>query len=215
MDAMGEMVQDVGLAQSIQKGLPKNQMTRPAFGTPEDLEAKKAAVSGAAKMAVWDSALGKYLLQHFAVQREYDLSGASTGRRASTAALLPGDNTYLKGAPTEGTLATFWEEFTASKHFEIYCKYMILKDNTAANEITPKLFEEMRPLGASPRRCTQERRGGLCTPPVGAGSRRGEAHATRTRREVALPGQGGGACCRPQPLRRRLQLLMLVATRCR
>jgi len=147
MEGMAEMVQDVGLAQSIQGGLPKGQMSKPKFPDDPTLEAKKSAVSGGDKMAVWNSPLGMYLLQHYATQRSYNLATASSGRRASSAALASADAVYSGGPPTAETLGSYWEEFTATVHFTTYCKYMCLQETTAAEPITPKLFEEMRPLG--------------------------------------------------------------------
>ena len=62
MEAMTEMVQDVGLAQSIAAGLSKSQMVKPKFPDPPTLDAEKGVVSGGAKMAVWENELGKFLL---------------------------------------------------------------------------------------------------------------------------------------------------------
>jgi len=147
MDQMGEMVQDVGLAQSIQSGLAKSSMKAPKFPDPASLDAKKASVSGGDKMSVYNNPLGKYLLEHFAVARGYNLANASTGRRASSAALADGDAAYTGGPPTADTMASYWDEFTAATHFTVYCKYLGLVDATKSETITPKMFEEMRPLG--------------------------------------------------------------------
>lgn len=147
MEGMAEMVQDVGLAQSIQGGLPKNQMKKPNFGDDAAIEAKKDALGAGGKLDMWKNPLGKYLLQHFATQRSYDLSKASSGRRASSAALMDAEAPYSGGEPTEETLGSYWEEVKKSKHFHTYAQYTTLKENTKAEPIGPKLFEEMRPLG--------------------------------------------------------------------
>ena len=144
MEAMTEMVQDVGLAQSIAAGLSKGQMVKPNFPAPPDLDAEKASVSGGAKMAVWESEAGKFLLGYYATERGADLS-KDFANQAKTAS---GDAPYTGGAPTEATLGTYWADFSATPLFDLYCKYKVLGKNIASAPITPKLFEEMRPLGA-------------------------------------------------------------------
>lgn len=147
MNNMAEMVQDVGLAQSIQNGLPKSQMSKPKFPDPPTLQAKKDAVNAGAKLDVYKSELGKWLLQSFAVRFDIDLSKANASRRFSTFPLGDRSGTYKGGEPTEESLASYWDGFQKGIYFETYCKYMCLKETIQKESITPKLFEEMRPLG--------------------------------------------------------------------
>jgi len=143
MDALASGVQDMGLAQLIQGGLAKNQMVKPAFPDPAALDAKKGSVGGGAKMATYSGELGKFLWNAYATERGIDLSKSGM----PTAVTGSAEATYTGGAPTEDTLGSYWDDFSASKFFDLYCKYMCLQEATAAAPITPKLWEEMRALG--------------------------------------------------------------------
>jgi hypothetical protein len=147
LQELGEAVQDVGLAQAIQTGLARSQMSKPKFPDDETLQKKKLATSGLQKMQVYESALGKYLIQHFALQRGYNLGVSKTAQTLPSAALEDADREYTGGQPSEESLASHWDEFSASLHFEVYCKYSCLKEATASAPITPRLFQEARLLG--------------------------------------------------------------------
>jgi len=144
MDDVGAMVQDVGLAQSIQNGLAKNQMKAPKFPEPSAVESKVAEIKGGDPMAVWNNPLGKYLLEHFATQRSYNLANASAGQTPPSA---DGDGGYKGGAPTADSLKSYWDEFGSAPHISVFAKYVGLAAATKQEAITPKMFEEMRPLG--------------------------------------------------------------------
>jgi len=145
MEAMGELVKDVGLSQLIQNGLNKSSMSSPKFPDAATLQAKKADVSAGSGMTVYGSPLGRYLFRYFANERGYDLSKPKPG--AAPPALSDGAVPYTGGVPTDETMPPYWEEFKTSKFIDLYCKYMCLKETTAREPIVPKMFEEMRPLG--------------------------------------------------------------------
>ena len=59
MDAMVETVQNVGLAQEIQKGLATSQQKEPKWAEPEVVEQRKAALKEMGGEAIYKTRLGK------------------------------------------------------------------------------------------------------------------------------------------------------------
>jgi len=142
MDAIGESVENVGLAQEIQKGLAKSLQRPPKFAEWQaDIDAKKAELSA---MEGWDCYSKHRMVKNcviaWAKAGNVDLSLAR--RRSSAGQAGDGDK-----PPTEGGVKANWDDFKASSAMDICCKYIVAADKVYAEPVSPKQFEEMRALG--------------------------------------------------------------------
>ena len=142
MDAIGETIENVGLAQEIQKGLASSLQKPPKWAEFQpEIDAYTAKYSGMAGWAVFSAnACNKYCIEEWGKAKGYDLS---MGRRRSSAG---GAGTSVKIATEAGVNAN-WEDFKASPAMEIMCKYNALGDKIAKEAVSIKQFEEVRPLG--------------------------------------------------------------------
>ena len=79
MQDIGNALENVGLAQEIQKGLAKSLQKAPKFADWKDeIEAKKAALTGMPGWEVFQTRLGRLVIKEWAKNMGYDLS---KGRR--------------------------------------------------------------------------------------------------------------------------------------
>lgn len=145
-DDMAETVQNVGLAQSIQNGLAPSMQAKPKFGTPDAIAAKKTELTGAsAVLPLYQTPLGRYVINNWAAANGVQLGSE---RRASVQRKsISGDASlaYSGSAPSEASLKSHWEVFSASPQMDIWAKYLTLYDNTPS--VGPGDFHDMRPLG--------------------------------------------------------------------
>merc|ERR1719453_3020105 len=120
MDAIGETLENVGLAQEIQKGLAAGLQTKPAFD-PAATEAMKAEIGAKGVMEVYNTKLGNYCIREWAASSSVDLSAA---RRRSSAGTVENARSI---EPTEAGLTANWDAFKAAPAFEVLCKYLAYK----------------------------------------------------------------------------------------
>jgi len=140
MEAIGETLENVGLAQEIQKGLAPSLMTAAKFD-PAATEAMKAEIGGKGVMEIYNTKLGNYCLREWAAASSVDLSAA---RRRSSAGTVENARSI---EPTEAGLTANWEAFKSSPAFEVLCKYLAYKKTILSESVNAKLFYESRPLG--------------------------------------------------------------------
>ena len=149
MDQLGETIENVGLAQEIQKGLAGSLQKPPKWQEIEaETEAYKSKFGGMAGWAVYNtSGCTKYCIVQWAKAKGFDLS---QGRRRSSA----GGAGATYNPPSEAGVNANWDEFKASEAFSVMCKYSAYADKLAGEKVNAKQFEEVRPLGACacPRR---------------------------------------------------------------
>jgi len=142
MEGLAETIENVGLAQEIQKGLAPSLQKKPDFNALADkIEAKKASIGGGSAMDCFGSELGKYCITTWANSSGIDLSQA---RRKSS--LGPGTEVQ-KSPPTAAGVEANWEGFKASPAFEVLCKYAALGEAIKSETPHAKQFEEVRALG--------------------------------------------------------------------
>jgi len=123
MEALGETMENIGLAQEIQKGLAPNLQKPPKWADFQgESDAKKAEFSG---MSGWDC--------------------YSSGELCKGVIKMWGKDKGL--ALTKEGVDAKWDEFKASKAMDVLAKYAALGDKLAKEPVTVKLFEEVRPLG--------------------------------------------------------------------
>lgn len=83
MDALGETMENVGLAQEIKNGLAKTLQKPPKFSEmAAEIGAKKSEIGGMSSAQVYAMPLGKYCIDEWAKAGNVDLSQA---RRRSSA----------------------------------------------------------------------------------------------------------------------------------
>jgi len=124
MDGLAETVENVGLAQEIQKGLAASLQKPPKFKEWQgEIDAKKAELDGVGAEAAYGITLVKLLYNEWC--RDQGIK--------------------------ERTLATFKDNFeqfkTVGSHWSLAPKYLICADKMSTEVPSGKLFEEMRPLG--------------------------------------------------------------------
>lgn len=124
MDGLAETVENVGLAQEIQKGLASSLQKPPNFKAWQaEIDAKKAELDGMGAEAAYSIRLIELLYNEWC--RDQGIK--------------------------ERTLATFKQNFeqfkTTGNHWGLAPKYLICADKIALETPSAKAFEEMRPLG--------------------------------------------------------------------
>ena len=141
MEGLAETIENVGLAQEIQKGLAPSLQKKPDWAAlqPKTDGFKAKYESGKGWDCFQSSELAKYCITEWANTQGIDIS---MGRRKSS---LAGNE--QKTPPTEAGVEANWDGFKASPAFEVMCKYMALGEDVAAQNPTQKMFEEVRPLG--------------------------------------------------------------------
>lgn len=125
MDGLAETVENVGLAQEIQKGLASGLQKPPKFKEWQgEIDAKKGELDGMDAAAAYNITLIKLLYNEWC--RDQGIK--------------------------ERTLATFKDNFeqfkTVGNHWSLAPKYLICAEKISTEEPSGKAFEEMRPLGA-------------------------------------------------------------------
>jgi len=142
MDAIGETIENVGLAQEIQKGLAPSMQKPPKWAEFQpEIDALKTKFGGMAGWAVYsENKCNKYCIEEWGKAKGFDLSA---GRRRSSAGGAGGP---AKAATETGVNAN-WEDFKASDAFTIMCNYNALADKLDKEKVDKKMFEEVRPLG--------------------------------------------------------------------
>lgn len=105
MDAIGETIENVGLAQEIQKGLANNLQKPPKWAEFQgDIDAAKAKLCSMSGWAFYnESLLTKGAMKMWASTYEYDLS---QGRRRSSVSGMA-----QKPLPTQGGVDANWADF--------------------------------------------------------------------------------------------------------
>jgi len=141
MEGLGETMENIGLAQQIQAGLPAGQQKAPKWAdVAAETEAYKAKYGA---MEGWDcyndSKLCSGIMKLWGEKCGYNLA---MGRRRSTVSA-----TGPPPIPTKDGVNGNWEEFKSAAAFEVMCKYAAYGDKLAKEPITVKQFEEIRPLG--------------------------------------------------------------------
>jgi len=141
MDAIGESVENVGLAQEIQKGLAKSLQKVPKFADWQaEIDAKAAEIDAMEPLAAYEIGLVSKLFKEWGRYNNMDLS---LGRRKSSA----GTPDSVFKPPTPDGIKANWGDFKVSQHYSQIAKYLICADKIAGVPTTAKDFEEMRPLG--------------------------------------------------------------------
>lgn len=139
MDAIGETIQNVGLAQEIQNGLAKGSQKEPAWADDAAVAKKAGELKELGQIALYSqSRLARYIMDGWASATGNSFDGASNNR--GSVAFTAEDD-----AATAGSGA--FTEFTSSAAFELLAKYAALADKLSSEPIAHKLFHEMRPLG--------------------------------------------------------------------
>ena len=140
MEGLAETIENVGLAQEIQKGLAPSLQKKPDWaGLQPKTDGFKEKFGAGTGWACFQTELGMYCITEWANTQGIDIS---MGRRKSS---LSGNE--QKTPPTEAGVEANWEGFKTSPAFDVMCKYMALADEVAAQTPNQKLFEEVRPLG--------------------------------------------------------------------
>lgn len=119
MEAIGETLENVGLAQEIQNGLAAGLQKEPAWADEAAVQAKCAALETGGEHALFQTSLGRYIMTEWAL---------SAG---------------MPAFPNQQA----WEGFVKSAAFQLLAKYRALTDQVAAQSVTHKMFAETRPLG--------------------------------------------------------------------
>jgi len=141
MEALGETMENLGLAQEIQKGLAPASQKPPKWAeVAAETETYKTKYSG---MSGWecyqDSDLTKAVIKAWAKSKGYDLSLS----RRKSAVGMDGP----KAAPTAEGINANWDEFKGSPAMDVLAKYSAYGDKLAKEGVNVKQFEEIRPLG--------------------------------------------------------------------
>lgn len=141
MEALGETIENVGLAQEINNGLANSLQKAPKWSEFEpEIAAYRESLGAKSGWEVFGTnQLTKWCVKEWAKAEGYDLS---QGRRRSNAGAAAAPT-----PPTEAGVNANWADFKSSSAFEVICKYMALGDRLVKEKPEKKLFEEMRPLG--------------------------------------------------------------------
>ena len=147
---LANTVQDCGLSQTIKTGLNKGLMKPPAWGTPEEEEAKKGQLKGCNPWKVYNTAMGAACMGAWASKDNVVLGTMQAGGRRRSSVRRPSAEIGGPNAPpTEDSIKFHWEAFSNSSQFALLAKYQCLEDNICKTKCISGHFEEMRPLGAS------------------------------------------------------------------
>ena len=142
MDALGETIENVGLAQEIKNGLAKNMQKEPAWPDAAAIRAKQDVLKAMGSVSLYTtSRLARYVMDGWAeaTGKSFSSGGGASAARASVAFTSAEENC------SSGSDA--WDEFTGTAAFETLSKYTALADKLASEPTTHKLFAEARPLG--------------------------------------------------------------------
>ena len=152
LEDLGETIQNVGLAQSIQNGLPNSQSAVPNWPDPDTLAAKKAALTAMEPWSEFQQPLCRFLMEAWAETSRVSLVTAADRRTSSTqlgsrlGARNAGPVVHAE-APTEAGVTARWPAFCESREFALLARYKCLEDSTLAEPVGEKTFHDMRPLG--------------------------------------------------------------------
>lgn len=123
MDGLAEAVENVGLAQEIQKGLAASLQKPPNFKAwQSEIDEKAGELAGKDAKTAYEIKLVKLMYDEWCRDQE------------------------MKDR-TEATFVQNFENFKAATHWGLIPKYLVAADKTAAEEVSANMFEEMRPLG--------------------------------------------------------------------
>ena len=87
MDALGETIQNVGLAQEIQNGLAKNMQKEPAWPDASAISAKASALKAMGHIALYSqSRLARYVMDTWSEATGKSFSGGGAGGRSAARA---------------------------------------------------------------------------------------------------------------------------------
>ena len=139
MDAIGETIANVGLAQEIQNGLAKAQQVEPAWAPPEAVAAKTAELGSSSLPVLLSMELGKYVFDEWSKATGVSLGGDAGGGRQSVA--FSAEEGMAQGN------AAAWISFKDSAAFQLMCKYLAYAEKLEKEPILHKQFMEARPLG--------------------------------------------------------------------
>ena len=141
-DAVGESIQNVGLAQAIQNGLSKGQQVEPQWASADAVSGKASQLRALGPEALSKLRFGAWVMSEYEAATGKSLSavGAPGAARMSVATVPEVDG----GAPTSSAA---WDEFTETAAFQLMAKYMAYADKLKAEPVTHKQFHEARPLG--------------------------------------------------------------------
>ena len=142
MEGLAETIENVGLAQEIQKGLAPSLQKKPDFAACQPAaDAKKEAFSAGTGWACYSSSgLAAYCMIEWANKEGIDIS---MGRRKSS---LEGAGEQ-KAPPTEAGVNANFEGFKTSPAMDVLCKYAAYCEVVTKETPTQKMFEEVRALG--------------------------------------------------------------------
>ena len=124
MEALGETIENVGLAQEIQNGLVKSLQKEPSWADADEMATKQSEIKSNGEAATYNTRLGKYLMDEW-----------STSARGATFDKFSGSSSDA------------WDTFTTSTTFKLLAKYAALGDKVSKEPATNKQFVEARALG--------------------------------------------------------------------
>ena len=124
MEALGETIENVGLAQEIQNGLVKSLQKEPSWADADEMATKQSEIKSNGEEATYNTRLGKYLMDEW-----------STSARGATFDKFSGSSSDA------------WDAFTTSTTFKLLAKYAALGDKVSKEPATNKQFVEARALG--------------------------------------------------------------------
>jgi len=152
LEDLGETIQNVGLAQSIQNGLPNSQSAAPRWPDPDTLAAKRAVLKEAKPWDEFQQPLCRYIMEVWAVNSKCSLANAEERRTTEVSSTIrpnaPASSVHAcLEAPTKLGVMARWAAFCDSPEFGVLAKYKCLEDTTLAEPTTDATFHDMRPLG--------------------------------------------------------------------
>jgi len=126
MDAIGETMENVGLAQEIQKGLANSLMKLPKWAEEQPkTDAMRSKVVSDGPAACLASDLGRWILQKWAQKMSIDLGSP----------------------PTAAAVQANWDTFCNAPACDVLARWMAYSNTLKEKTIDAKAFMEMRPLG--------------------------------------------------------------------
>jgi hypothetical protein len=147
MDALGDSLENLGLAQEIQKGLSTGLQKPPKWAEMQgEIDALKAKYQGMAGWAVFnESKLAAGVITEWGNVKGFDLA---MGRRRSSAGAAGAQT----NPPTEAGVNANWADFCAGTGLDVLAKYTAYFEGTICKApAEKKQFEEARALGAQIR----------------------------------------------------------------
>jgi serine/threonine protein kinase len=141
-------MEDLGLAQQIQKGLPSGQMKAIKWCAAAELEEKKASLTADKSLDLYSYPLTHFCMNHWARANGIDLGAVKTRRNSVTRKQSKEAGAAAPTVdPSAEVLKTHWPDFSTSSQFTTLAKWMWYKDKLASQTPDKKEFVDMRPLG--------------------------------------------------------------------